>query len=219
MEDDVSEKPANPTPDKIASTGEVSDRELLLRCREDESVAFDLLADRYRESLLRHIAAVIRHERADAEDVLQEVLLRVWLHAGTWDERGTVKAWIFRIATNAALNHRRSVGRRREMPLEPQTAFADAEAEEDAHSDRLRADAAYEPDAETFRADERRRLRGLMEALSEEKRDVLRLIVDEDHDIRQAAAVLEVPEGTVKSRLFHARRQIARSWEQEHKGD
>jgi len=213
MEDDVSE---NST---ITFSEETSDRELLLRCRDGDAVAFDLLADRYREPLLRHIAAVIWHERADAEDVLQEALLRVWLHARSWDERGTVKAWLFRIATNAALNHRRSVGRRREMPLEPQTTFADAEAEEDAHSERLRGDAAHEPDAETLRADERRRLRGLMDALSEEKREVLRLIVDEDHDIRQAAARLNVPEGTVKSRLFHARRQIARSWEQEQKGD
>src|SRR5687767_6259630 len=83
----------------------------------DES-AFETLAGRYREPLRRHIASIVRADPLAADDLLQEVLLRVWTRADTWDGRGAVKAWLFRIATNLALNPLRTLRRRHERSLE-----------------------------------------------------------------------------------------------------
>ena len=60
---------------------------------------------------------LVRDEPA-AEDLLQETFLRVWTRAGQWNGQGTFKGWLFRIATNLALNHLRTRRRRPEQPLE-----------------------------------------------------------------------------------------------------
>src|SRR5262249_33341615 len=93
-----------------------SDAELIARVRERDAEAFEILAARYRERVVRHLAGIVRDDGA-AGDVTQEVFLRVWTHAAQWDGRGSFRAWLFRMATNLALNHLRSVRRRRELPL------------------------------------------------------------------------------------------------------
>src|SRR5262245_13769522 len=94
-----------------------SDHDLMQRLRDGDEEAFDCLFARYREVIYRHLAATVR-DPAAAEDLLQEVFLRLWTRAELWDGRGALKAWLFRIATNLALNHLRTVQRRREQPLE-----------------------------------------------------------------------------------------------------
>ena len=67
-------------------------------------------------------------------------------------------------------------------------------------------------DAQFERAEERRLVRRLVDELPEDKREAIRLFYDAQVDIREAAERLGVPEGTVKSRLYHGRRQFARAW-------
>ena len=74
-------------------------------------------------------------------------------------------------------------------------------------------DASTLPPDEVLAVAERRRLlRGLVTRLPEDGRRVIRLVYDGHLNTRQAAAELGIPEGTVKSRIHHARKQIARSW-------
>src|SRR6266700_97427 len=87
----------------------------LIKARDEE--AFDVLTDRYLEPLRRHLMSTVR-DSATAEDLLQELLLRIWTRADQWDG-GSVKSWLYRIATNLALNHLRTVRRRRESSLDP----------------------------------------------------------------------------------------------------
>ena len=94
-----------------------SDQDLIERIRERDAKAFETLFARYTETIRRHVARIVRDDSA-AEDVVQEVFLRVWTCAAQWDGRGTFKAWLFRIATNVALNHLRAMRRRREQQLE-----------------------------------------------------------------------------------------------------
>ena len=54
----------------------------------------------------------------EADDLTQETFLRVWTRSEQWDGRGSFTGWLYRIATNLALNHLRSVKRRRQRPLE-----------------------------------------------------------------------------------------------------
>jgi len=73
---------------------------------------------RYRIAIRRHVESMIR-DQMQAEDLTQEVFWRVWTRADTWDGRGSARAWLFRIATNQALNYLRTQRRRREEPLNP----------------------------------------------------------------------------------------------------
>jgi RNA polymerase sigma-70 factor (ECF subfamily) len=70
------------------------------------------------------------------------------------------------------------------------------------------------PDQATEQAEQRRLLRRFVSGLSEEKQEVFRMIHDEEMETREVAETLGIPQGTVKSRLHHARKQIAREWRQ-----
>ncbi|MBI3946516.1 MAG: RNA polymerase sigma factor [Armatimonadetes bacterium] len=187
-----------------------TDRELMGRVRERDATAFEVLFARYRDRIRRFLVNSI-HDDAAAEDLVQDVFLRVWTHAAQWDGYGPLRAWLFRIATNLALNHLRSVRRRREQPLDVPPDPEDPYEESPAPGWML--DATTLGPAEALeRSERRRRLRRLIAELPEEKRTVIRLIHEEEMNIRAAAGALGVPEGTVKSRLHYARKQLARGW-------
>lgn len=102
-----------------------SDRKLMEQIRERNAPAFESLFQRYRHSLRRQILHIVRDERA-TEDLVQEVFLRVWTSAAQWNGRGELRSWLYRIATNLALNHLRTVHRRRQQPLEiPDEPYGD----------------------------------------------------------------------------------------------
>jgi RNA polymerase sigma-70 factor (ECF subfamily) len=188
------------------------DDSLMERIQGGDEDAFEELAGRYQEPLRRHLLAMVRGDDA-AGDLLQEALLRAWTRAEQWDGRGGVRAWLFRIATNLALNHLRSVRRRRETPLEPPPAAPVDGEEREAETPAWMIDTANEaPDQAVIRAESVRRLHGLVDELPEEKREVWSLVYEQDLDMAGAAERLGIPTGTVKSRLHHARRQLAREW-------
>src|SRR5262245_64135428 len=89
----------------------------MIGVRQRDAGAFEALCARYGAALRRHLLRMLRDADA-AEDQLQETLLRVWTHAAQWDGRGTPRAWLFRVATNLALNYVRSARRRPQQPLE-----------------------------------------------------------------------------------------------------
>ena len=188
-----------------------SDEELVGGVIEGRQDDFAVLFERYRADVLRHLRRIHRHDE-DAADVTQEVFLRLWHRAGQWKGDGPLLAWLLRIATNLALNHIRSVRRRREQPLQPPPAMAGEEAEDSRVPEWMIDASTLPPDEVLALAERRRLLRGLVTRLSEDGREVIRLIYDGHMNTRQAAAELGIPEGTVKSRIHHARKQIARSW-------
>ena len=91
-----------------------SDQELIALIRDQDTDAFETLSLRYRELIYPHVLHTVRDNDA-AEDVVQEVFLRIWTRAEQWNSRGSFKAWLFRIATNMALNHLRTLKRRRQQ--------------------------------------------------------------------------------------------------------
>src|SRR5512138_2743720 len=94
----------------------LSDCELLKRIQVRDACAFEALLGRYRDTVRRHLVRMIRDLSA-AEDLAQEVFLRVWTRSEQWSGQGGCRAWLLRIATNLALNHLRTVRRRRETPI------------------------------------------------------------------------------------------------------
>jgi RNA polymerase sigma-70 factor, ECF subfamily len=188
----------------------LSDHQLMNDVSARDAGAFEELCARYGHPLRRHLLRMLRDADA-AEDVLQETLLRVWTHAGQWDGRGAPRAWLFRVATNLALNYVRALRRRPQQPLvlPPDPSEAD---EEPAIPGWMVDTVSLGPDEALELAERRDRLRRLVAQLPEEKREVLRLIHDAEMEISEVAETLGIPPGTVKSRLHYATQRLAREW-------
>ena len=190
-----------------------SDQELMVRIRERDTHAFETLFVRCEEMLRQHLIRIVRDANA-ADDLVQEVFLRVWTRTDQWRSEGTFKAWLFRIATNLALNHLRSVRRRREQPLEIPPEVTDEEDKKSAPSWMIDA-SSLGPDAVLELTEQQELLGRFIDELPEEKREVFRLVHEAEMDIREVSETLDIPEGTVKSRLHYTKKHLAHKWQEE----
>jgi RNA polymerase sigma-70 factor, ECF subfamily len=151
--------------------------------------------DRLRESTtlaFRVAYGVLRH-RQDAEDVAQEAFAKAYRSFTQLRDRDRFRAWLMRMTWRLAIDRWRSDRRRtaREQVVE----FADAPSTEEVAVSRERAERLWEA----------------IDTLPEKLRIVVVLGAIEGHDIRTMARLLELPEGTVKSRLYLARKGLAES--------
>lgn len=174
-----------------------SDRErilyewLVVRWRRgDRSAAAELL-ELFQRPLLYYLRRLVRSE-ADAWDVSQETWLSLFHSLHTLRDPQRLPAFVYRVGRNAALLH-----------LRKQNA-ATALLESAAESVPDDADAADE----SFAAEDAAALHRALETLSPPHREVLTLFFLRDLSIEDIAAVVGVPEGTIKSRLFHGRRLL-----------
>jgi RNA polymerase sigma-70 factor (ECF subfamily) len=189
----------------------LTDAELLAQIGLQDEEGFAQLQSRYQELLRRYLARMV-HDLDAADDLMQEVWLRVWTRAEQWDGRGPCRAWLFRIAANLALNHLRGCRRRRELSL----PLVTGEEEDGSAAPSWLADSvAQGPEALLEQSDRLARLQQYIAALPEEKREVFRMVYTEERELREVAALLGIPEGTVKSRLYHARQRLARLWRED----
>ena len=135
--------------------------------------------------------------RADAEDVVQEVFTRAWVHAPTWTPRdtghSTYAAWLSRVAVNAAIDHKRKRGT---LPLE--------EAED-------RADPNPDPEALVLSGERARLVRAAIAALPERQMMALSLTYDAELSNVEAAAAMNTTVGAFELLLVRARRALRQS--------
>jgi len=186
-----------------------NERDLMRRVSAKDAAAFDELVVAVGPWVRLRLVGIVRDEAA-ADDLLQEVLLRVWTRSGQWDGRGDVRAWLGRMAVNLALNHLRARRRQRHVPLEPSV---DPDKSEPSPAWMVDV-SAVAPDLAAESNEEAARLAELLAGLPPTKLDVLRLVYEQELELHEAARLLGLPVGTVKSRLFYARRELARRWEQ-----
>ena len=187
-----------------------SDERLFKLIQAHDTTAFDAIYARHASGLRRHLARILRDDDA-VEDVLQETLLRLWTRAEHWDGRGAPRAWLYRVATNQALNQLRSIRRQRQEPLEQPRDPLDAD--DDPGLPAWMADnAMVGPEQAVEQAERIGQLRRLVEQLPDDKRAVVRMVHQLDMDIADVARTLGIPRGTVKSRLHYATRRLADTW-------
>ena len=183
-----------------------SDAELMRRVQAGHAGALERLMERH-EALLRvHLERYV--DAPTAQDLRQEVWLRVWQRAEQWEGRGSVVGWLLAIATNIALNALRT--RRRVHTLD--ALMADDEWEAAAA---LYESTAPAPEDEALWRDQLGRVMALIDQMPADKQTVLRLARLEDKPLPEIAAQLGIPLGTVKSRLHHAVRWLAERMEDE----
>ncbi|MDF1514330.1 MAG: RNA polymerase sigma factor [Anaerolineae bacterium] len=199
----------------------LTDQELIKCCMQGDTRAFETLFERYARMLHRH-AVCILHDESGAHDIVQETFIRVWARAEQWQGSGPVKAWLYRITTNLSLNHLRTLQRRREIALEiPADDGKDDDSLGSIPSWMVEA-CSLGPEALIEQTEEggmiARRYSHILNRLTEEKRQVFLMIHEMEMSVRDTADALDIPEGTVKSRLHYARRQLAREWQELDKG-
>jgi RNA polymerase sigma-70 factor (ECF subfamily) len=155
-----------------------------------EDVALRALFDQHAAPLLSYALRLTGGDRGRAEDVVQETLLRAWRHPEALDEqRGPVRSWLFTVARNVAVDaHRARRSRPTEVGDEALAIVPAVDEIENALDSWLLADA--------------------MSGLSAEHRAVLVETYYRGRSVAEAAAVLGVPPGTVKSRTFYALRAL-----------
>jgi RNA polymerase sigma-70 factor, ECF subfamily len=157
--------------------------------------AFEILVERYRHVVNRVAARIVG--RKDAEDVAQETFLRAFHRLDQFRGESPFRAWLLRIAHNTALN---SLARQRSTAADDEP---DEETVTPEYSDRPRTP------AEQLELSERReRLAGKLRLLSPPHRAVLVLRDLEGLSYEEIAQVTESPLGSVKGRLFRARREL-----------
>ena len=179
-----------------------SDEKLLAAYRTtSDRAAFEELVRRYERELFSYL----RHYMGDAEmaeDVFQQTFLQVHLKCDQFEPGRKVRPWLYTVATNQAIDHKRR-NRRHQMVSLDRSAGSDGE--EDAGSLGQLLDAAGPSPAEESESAERYEgVRHAVEELPEPVRQVVVLVYFQGLKYREAADVLDIPVGTVKSRLHAA---------------
>jgi len=146
----------------------------------------------------------LTRNRQDAEDLLQETYLKAFSHYEGFTEGTNLKAWLFRILKNAFINGYR---RAKAGPKEVDLAAEGGEALEAAGT-RARGPAAPGPEEELVAATMDGPVAEALAALPEEFRLVVELVDLQDFSYREVADILEIPLGTVMSRLYRGRRLL-----------
>ena len=181
--------------------------------------AFERLYRRYRERAYRVAYAVVRH-REDALEATQEVFVKVHQALETFDTRGRFVTWLCRIARNQAIDMLRRRGTRREqswgedssgpIPQEAVSGLARDAAPGFTAAERTTPLGSTEVGSaeDLERSEVQRRIAAALDRLPEKHRTVFMLYSYEEMSYQEIADTLDVPLGTVMSRLFHARKKI-----------
>lgn len=182
-----------------------TDEELVRRFNDGDRSAYSEIVRRYQN---RVFSLCLRwlDDRSTAEEVCQDVFLALYRSLGGFCGDSRLSTWIFRVAINHCKNRslyrrRRGHGRHDSIDGEP----------EDPDAPRLQvADSNRGPDIGIQQAEAERVLRAALESLDDEHRQILILRDIDDLAYEEIADLLNVPKGTVKSRLHRARAELAR---------
>ena len=176
-----------------ASTRQKLDKALLQSIAAGDRLAMQVLFQRHNARVYRFVLRLVGNA-AVAEEILSEVFLNVWQHAGSFQSRCEVTTWLLAIARHKAISVLR---RHTEAPLSDDMADAVAD-----HRD----------DAETVleREDRRKLIRKCLAQLSPLHREIIDLVYYHEKSVEEVAQIVGAPKGTVKTRMFHARSHLAK---------
>ncbi|WP_181164521.1 RNA polymerase sigma factor [Amaricoccus solimangrovi] len=169
-----------------------SDEALIARVAQGDRAAMKRLYDRVSDPLFRFLRARLR-DPFEAADVSQETFLEVWRGAARFEGRSSARTWILGIARNRAIDRMRRSGR--EIPAEPDETIADE---------------APDPEAVAEAASDAARVRACLDGLSDAHRAAVELAFFQGLAYREIAEVEGIPEGTVKTRILHAKQLLKR---------
>ena len=178
--------------------GEVNDAEIMLRLKAGELECFDYLLNKYRRPIIHFMYRMV-HNQALAEEMAQEVFLRVYRSRETYRAEARFSTWLYRIATNLAVNHARDTKHERAA----QTIYLD-EPDSETGSMPDVADSTPSAEADLLRRERFNAIRQHVMALPERQRTAVLMHKYEGMDYKQIGEVLKLSESATKSLLFRA---------------
>jgi RNA polymerase sigma-70 factor (ECF subfamily) len=178
-----------------------SDVALMGRIGAGDHAAFRMLVERYQDAVIGTAAKMLGNS-ADAEDIAQQVFVRLWKHAKSYRPDAKFTTYLFTIARNLVFNESRRRSRRKEVSSE--------EREESSHL-QVEADPSRQPDSELLQAELQRAVDAAIAALPEQQRLAVVLRRYEQMPYEEIAVVLKLSLPAVKSLLFRARGTLRES--------
>src|ERR1035437_8156688 len=176
----------------------LSDAEVMLRVAGGDDVAFDYLVEKYRRQMISFMYRMT-HNQAVAEELAQEVFLRVYRSRQSYAASAKFTTWLYRIATNLAVNHARDTKHER-----PENIVNLDEPDADTGMTVDLADGSLNAEQTILRTERLAAIRRQVEALPERQRTAVIMHKYQNMDYKQIAAVLKLSESATKSLLFRA---------------
>ncbi len=178
------------------------DVQLMLRVKHGDDQAFSELVERYQDRLVSIFANLLGGDSAAAEDLAQEVFLRIYRARNGYQPTAKFSTWVYRIANNLASNSRRTAGRRKEVQLAP----ADSGPLGMNPQEKVLAEkSALMPARQLDKSELQRIVIQALESLNERQRLAILLHKFEELSYAEIAEVMEISEEAVKSLLARAR--------------
>ena len=194
----VGSRPAGSLQSAMAGTESYTDAEVMLRVKAGDESAFDFLVQKYRRPLVSFMYRMARNTAA-AEDLAQEVFLRVYRSRQTYEASAKFTTWLYRIATNLAVNHARDTRKER-----PEVTISLDEPDEETGTTMDVADSSMTAEQALVRRERLAAIRSKVEALPERQRLAVIMHKYQQMDYKQIADVLKLSESATKSLLFRA---------------
>jgi RNA polymerase sigma-70 factor, ECF subfamily len=190
-------------PDMPPTPQDDADADLVRLAQSGEARAYDALVVKYQRRIARHVARYVKRA-VDVEDVVQETFIRAYRGLASFRGQSTFYSWLYRIATNAALN----AAQREPMPV-----ASGADPDERAYAFDPGVSDAENPERTLMASQIADAVERAMSRLKPELVEPLMLYEVEGKSYPQIAEILGVPIGTVRTRIFRAREFMAKRLE------
>ena len=189
-----------------AAAETASDIELANLAASGVSAAFEVIMRRHNRLLFRTVRSILKSD-ADTEDAVQDAYLAAWRALGTFRGDAKLSSWLVRIAINEAFKRTR----RRASNVVMFGTGTGAEPGDEGQEAAMEADDNLRPDMVASRAEMRRLMEARIDQLPDLFRTVFMLRAVEEMPVEEVAALLDIPEATVRTRFFRARAQLRAS--------
>jgi RNA polymerase sigma-70 factor (ECF subfamily) len=183
----------------------MTDAEIMLRVREGDDAGYDILIQKYRKPIINFMFRMV-HNQAVAEELAQEVFLRVYRSRATYRAEAKFTTWLYRIATNLGVNHARDTKYERAA----QNVYLDQPDSETGTTPDV-ADMTASVEENLLRDERMRAIRQHVMALPERQRTAVLMHKYQGLDYKQICEVLKLSESATKSLLFRAYQTLRES--------
>jgi RNA polymerase sigma-70 factor, ECF subfamily len=170
----------------------LSDETLIKQIADGNKLAMRALFARHQVRVYRFALRIVR-DTALADDVVSEVFIDAWQHAGRFEGRSTVSTWLLGITRHKALT---AANRRQTESIDSETAMNVV-------------DPGNTPEAELGQKDTGAVIRRCVASLTAEHAEIIDLVYYQEKSIKEIVEILGIPENTVKTRMFYARKRLA----------
>jgi RNA polymerase sigma-70 factor (ECF subfamily) len=181
-----------------ATANGLTEAEVMLRVKAGDEAAFDFLVQKYRRPMVNFMYRMA-HNAAAAEDLAQEVFLRVYRSRASYQASAKFTTWLYRIATNLAVNHARDTRRER-----PDQMLSLDEPDQETGTTMDIADGSPTVEETIVRRERLQAIRQRVQELPERQRLAVIMHKYQQMDYKQIGEVLKLSESATKSLLFRA---------------